>query len=111
MLLMAAGVYRERPVVATLQRYFSSAWFHHKPRGEASQTAVVPDACADLVWCSGNLLVAGPNRQVSFESVPPGTTVVGMRFHPGAVDAWLGVPASELLGARLPFDTFRRSNT
>jgi AraC-like DNA-binding protein len=109
MLGQASGVYRERPVSPMLRRHFVSAWSHQKPSGVARQTAVVPDACADLIWFGSNLLVAGPDRQVSFESVPPGTTVVGMRFQPGAVAVWLGVPTSEIVGARIPLDCFCKS--
>src|ERR1700736_6801054 len=93
----ASGLYREKPVPPMLRRHFVSAWSHQKPSGAAKQTAVVPDACADLIWFGGTLLVAGPDRQVSFVSVSPGTTVVGMRFQPGAVAVWLGVPASEIV--------------
>jgi AraC-like DNA-binding protein len=105
----ACGVYREKSASVMLRRHFVSAWSHQKPEGATSRTAVVPDACADLIWFGSNLLVAGPDRQVSFESVPPGTTVVGMRFQPGAVAVWLGVPASEIVGARIPLDCFWKS--
>jgi len=100
----AFGNYRERPVAPALRRHFASAWFHTKPPGPARQTAVVPDASADLVWCGGTLLVAGPDREVSLESVPPGTTVVGLKFQPGAVARWLNAPASEIVGERLKLD-------
>jgi AraC-like DNA-binding protein len=100
-------MYRERPVVPALGRHFVSAWFYDKPFGAPRQTAVVPDTCADLIWFEGALLVAGPDRTVSFESVSPGTTVVGLRFQPGAVATWLGVPASEIVGQRLRLDDFR----
>lgn len=108
-LAMAPGLYREEPVLPVLRGHFSSIWFHHKPSGVAGYSAVVPDACADLVWCRSNLWVAGPDRQVILESVPPGTTVVGMRFLPGVVATLLRVPASEIVGARLPLDCFWRS--
>jgi AraC-like DNA-binding protein len=103
-LSMAPGVYRAKPVLPVLRRHFVSVWFHYKPLGVAGHSAVVPDACADLVWCRGGLWVAGPDRQVSLELVPPGTTVVGIRFLPGVVATLLGVPAREILGARVPLD-------
>lgn len=106
---MAPGFYRERPVVPALRRHFVSVWFHRKPSSVAGHSAVVPDACAGLVWCRGNLVVAGPDRQVHLETVEPGTTVVGMRFVPGVTATLLKVPASEILGARLPLDCFWRS--
>ena len=104
----ASGVYREKAVLPILRRHFLSVWQHQKPLGPARQTAVVPDASADLIWFGGTLLVTGPDRKVSFKSVPAGTTVVGVRFQPGAVASLLGVPASEIVGARLPLDSFWR---
>jgi AraC-like DNA-binding protein len=103
----AFGSYCERPVALALRRHFVSAWFHIKAPGPARQTVVVPDASADLVWFGGTLLVAGPDSEVSFESVPPGTTVVGLKFQPGAVARWLKAPASEIVGARLNLGCFQ----
>jgi AraC-like DNA-binding protein len=103
----ADGMFRERPVAPALGRHFVSAWFYHRPFGPPRRTAVVPDTYADLIWFDGALLVAGPDRTVSFESVSPGTTVVGLRFKPGAVRTWLGVPASEIVGERVRLDHFR----
>ena len=105
-LMMAPGLYRERRALPVLQRHFLSVWFHHKPLEANGHSAVVPNTCAELVWCKGNLLIAGPDRQVSLEPVPPGTTVVGVRFLPGAVAALLGVPASAIVGARLQLESF-----
>jgi AraC-like DNA-binding protein len=105
-LSMAPGFYREKPVLPVLRQHFLAVWFHRKPLGVAGHSAVVPDACAELVWCRSRLLIAGPDRQVSLEPVPPGTTAIGLRFLPGAVATLLRVPASEIVGARLPLDFF-----
>jgi AraC-like DNA-binding protein len=102
----AVGLYFERPVEPLLQRHFVSAWSHHKPAGFPGQTAVVPDAFADLIWFDGRFLASGPDDKAHLESVPPETTVVGVRFQPGAVALWLGVPTSEISGARIPLDCF-----
>jgi AraC-like DNA-binding protein len=103
---MASGVYRESPVLSALNAHFSSVWLHHKQAEHPAITAVVPDTCADLIWFHGKLLVAGPDRRVSFEHVPPGVSVVGLRFRPGAVGNWLRIPASEIVGSRVPLDCF-----
>ena len=42
---------------------------------------------------------AGRDGGVSFFT--PGTTIVGMRFRPGAAAKWLGLPMSELVGRRV----------
>jgi AraC-like DNA-binding protein len=103
---MAYGVYREIPVLSTLNAHFSSVWFHQKRADHPRETAVVPDTCADLIWFRGKLLVAGPDRGVCVEKVPPGITVVGLRFRPGAVRNWLRTPASAIVGSRVPLDSF-----
>jgi len=105
-LSMAAGFYRDKPVSPVLQRHFSSAWRHSKPLGATECSAVVPDACADLIWCREALWVAGPDLEIKLECVPPGTAVVGMRFRPGVAAALLGVPLSQIVGARVPLDCF-----
>src|ERR1700730_16918389 len=77
-----------------LRRHFGCAWFHSMPSGPSRKTAVVPDACADLIWFGGALLVAGTDRAVGFEPVPPGTTVLDLSFQPCSVATWLGLPAA-----------------
>jgi AraC-like DNA-binding protein len=102
----AAGAYRERPVHPSLRQHFARVWFHTVPRGATSRSAVVPDGCTDLVWCKGAVHVAGPDRRVKIETVPPGTTVVGLRFQPGAALTWLRTPVSEIVDARAPLECF-----
>jgi AraC-like DNA-binding protein len=50
--------------------------------------------------------VAGPDRRVKIETVPPGTTIVGLKFRPGSAPAWLRTPASEIVDARAPLECF-----
>jgi AraC-like DNA-binding protein len=102
----AAGTYRERPVHPSLRQHFASVWFHAVPGGATAQSAVVPDGCTDLVWCQGAVCVAGPERRVKIETVPPGTTVVGLRFRPGSALTWLRTPMSEIVDARAPIECF-----
>src|SRR5262245_44041523 len=96
----AVGVYRERPAPGSLARHFSRTWFHALPSGAVRQSAIVPDGCSDLIWSNGSLRIAGPDRTAKIEQLPPGATVIGLRFQPGALAAWLRVPASELVGGR-----------
>jgi AraC-like DNA-binding protein len=105
LLSMAHGFYHEKPVLPELRQHFSAVWFHRKPAGVQAHSAVVPDACADLVWCRSDLLIAGPDRQVSLEPVPPGATAIRVRLLPGAIAALLRVPASEIAGARIPLES------
>jgi AraC-like DNA-binding protein len=99
-------VYLERAPSAPLQRHFMCTWFHRVPEDWPHSTLVVPDSCLDLMWMRGALRIAGPDRQAQREAIPPGTTIVGVRFQPGAASAWLRVPLSEIVNARLPLEAF-----
>ncbi|MEV4078481.1 DUF6597 domain-containing transcriptional factor [Nonomuraea fuscirosea] len=63
---------------------------------------VVPDACVDLIWGASGLFVAGPDTGPMPASVAPGETLVGIRFRPGAVGGFFGVPLHELRDQRVP---------
>jgi AraC-like DNA-binding protein len=58
---------------------------------------VLPDACVDVVWADGRLLVAGPATGPVVVELPAGTASMGVRFRVGAAGAALGMPAGELL--------------
>jgi AraC-like DNA-binding protein len=102
----AVGAYRERRAPAVLRRHFSLTWFHALPSGVTRSSAIVPDGCSDLIWEGGTLRIAGPDRTAKIERLTPGATVIGLRFQPGALAAWLRVPASELVGARIRLEHF-----
>jgi AraC-like DNA-binding protein len=103
----SVGAYTERPVPGSLRRLFSCAWFHTVPSGPRQPVIVPPDGAMDLIWINGELRVAGPDRLAAVEWVPPGTTVVGLRFRPAAARAWLGAPLSAIVGARVPLEQVR----
>ncbi|MBV9170730.1 MAG: helix-turn-helix domain-containing protein [Chloroflexi bacterium] len=68
--------------------------------------AVMPDACIDIVWDGDQLIIAGPDtRPVSLQA---DGSFVGIRFRPGVAPAFLDIPASELLDARIPLREFWR---
>lgn len=102
----SASVYAERPTFAPLRRHFACTWFHRVPQDRPHSTLVVPDGCVDLLWARGSLRIAGPDREAKLEAIPPGTTVVGLRFQPGAAAAWLRIATSEIVDARVPLDAF-----
>ncbi|MEU3981010.1 helix-turn-helix transcriptional regulator [Streptomyces sp. NPDC026672] len=62
--------------------------------------AVLPDGCMDLLWSEGRLLVAGPDTR-PYVPEGPARRWAGLRLHPGAAPALLGVPAHELLNRRV----------
>ncbi|ASY33321.1 MULTISPECIES: helix-turn-helix transcriptional regulator [unclassified Streptomyces] len=63
---------------------------------------VLPDACMDLMWAGGRLLVAGPDTTAHVTPVRAGEVYEAVRFPPGAAPSVLGVPAGELRDLRVP---------
>ena len=100
------GDYRERPAAASLRRHFARTWFNRVHPGAPRLAAIVPDGCIDLLWIDGRLRVAGPDRMAKIERLAGGSTVIGLRFQPGAASAWLRVPAADLVNQRLPLEAF-----
>ena len=49
-------------------------------------------------------LLVGPLTRAKVEILPPGLTIVGARFWPGAASPLLGLPADELVDQVVPFD-------
>jgi AraC-like DNA-binding protein len=97
------AVYREFGVPAALRRLVRCGW---RSRVDAAAAAhhqrVLPDGCMDLIWLDDQVVVAGPDRTAFLAVHRPGTVVTGLRFHPGAAPAVLGVPARELRDQRVP---------
>jgi AraC-like DNA-binding protein len=61
---------------------------------------IIVDACSDVVVVGDSAPhVAGPATRTHLVSVPPHTTVVGIRFRPGATRAVFGCDAPELRDA------------
>jgi len=63
---------------------------------------VLPDACIDIIWDGVSVFVAGPDTGPVPITPAPGSGYGGLRFLPGRAPAFLGVPASDLLDARVP---------
>ncbi|MDB6105588.1 MAG: DNA-binding protein AraC-type [Gammaproteobacteria bacterium] len=70
--------------------------------GEYAQR-VLPDGCIDIVLINGEPPdVVGPWTKPFVARLPPGTMIVGARFHPGHAPGLLGLPASRLLNQSVP---------
>ena len=69
-----------------------------RPEAQANQTPR-PEAQANQTP-----RLVGPLTGPSVEVLAPGTTVIGVRFHPGAAAALLGLPACELVDLTVPLD-------
>jgi methylphosphotriester-DNA--protein-cysteine methyltransferase len=93
---MGAASYVERPVPYDLATHACCVWTQVAgPEGLVQR--VLPDGCADVVWIEdGRLELAGPATRPVLVEIPPGATVHGVRFGPGAAGPALGLAAHEL---------------
>jgi AraC-like DNA-binding protein len=74
------------------------------PEPERRAHRIVPDACVDIVWTRGRLVVAGPATGPVVTALEPGEPAFGVRFRVGAAGAALGCPAAELLDATVALE-------
>ncbi|MBO9680980.1 MAG: helix-turn-helix domain-containing protein [Acidovorax sp.] len=96
------GHYAETPVPPSLRGTFACLWMHVLPTDAADlPLLVIPDGAIDLQWIDGVVRVAGPDRQPHAEGLRPGARVLGLRFHPGAAAAWLGIDMDALTDRRV----------
>jgi AraC-like DNA-binding protein len=98
----AAAAYEEWPVAPALRERLACVWAARVgSHGERHVQRIIPDGCIDLVFCEGELIIAGPDTtSVELEMVP-NRSFVGLRFRAGQAPAILGVPASELIDQRI----------
>ena len=80
-----------------LEQQLACVWI-----GDGSAVRVLPDACVDIVWTRGELVVAGPATRPDLAPATPGQGRCGVRFRVGAAGGALGLPASELLDQVVP---------
>jgi AraC-like DNA-binding protein len=90
--------YQERRPAAPLAELVSSLWVHRIDAGAAPYThRNVPNGSVELLCRLGEApKVIGPLTRPTVDVLPPGSTVVGVRFRPGTAAAVLGIPVSEL---------------
>jgi AraC-like DNA-binding protein len=99
--------YRERLPAPELAREVASVWvLEVGAGGGAYEHRTVPNGSVELSYALGadRVVVSGPQRQPVAARIEPGTTVVGIRFRPGAAASLLGAPASELLDLSIDLD-------
>lgn len=96
------GRYGEQAPVRALDEHFQCVWTHHISQDDDYKpVAVVPDGCVDLLWRGGRLSVVGPDIVAAHPVLPPGGTILGLRFQPGAAINWLDLPMSEIVGQEI----------
>jgi AraC-like DNA-binding protein len=70
--------------------------------GSSAAARVLPDACTDIVFSAGRLVVAGPATLPDLVPATPGQDRCGVRFRVGLAGSALGLPASDLLDQVVP---------
>jgi len=91
--------YSEFPPPPDLRATVACTWVARTGEG-AVPSPIIPDACSDIVIVGdASPHVAGPATTTQHVLVAAGTTVVGIRFRPGATRAAFGCDASELRNA------------
>jgi AraC-like DNA-binding protein len=81
-------VYREYAPPPELAAHIACLWVSHD-----REVHVLPDACADIVFEDGRLVVAGPATAVQIAAATPGRRRCGIRFRTGSAGVALRVPA------------------
>jgi AraC-like DNA-binding protein len=92
--------YRETVSPTGLEALVEAAWVSD---GGDARVRVLPDACMDLIWMDGHIVVAGPDTS-AFLTTRGQEPLAGLRFRPGVLPRLLGVPAAELVNQRVPLD-------
>jgi AraC-like DNA-binding protein len=107
----ADGVHRESRYVERrprpeLESLLASVWVQQVAADAPPYAHLnVPNGCVELLCRIGDTpRIVGPLTQGVVEVLDPGSTVVGVRFRPGAAAALVGSPPSELVDLTLEAD-------
>jgi AraC-like DNA-binding protein len=97
--LTSTQTYRDRPPAAALGRHVACVSVQQVfPGSEPYTHRPVPNGSAELRCAVGAVpQVVGPQTGPLEHTLTPGTTVVSVRFKPGAAPSVLGLPASEVV--------------
>ena len=91
--------YRERRPASALSARVACVWIQSvSPLSLPYAHRTIPNGSVELTCLVGSApRVSGPRIGAAVDVLAPGSTLVGIRFHPGAAPAFLGVPASALV--------------
>ncbi len=96
--------YQERAPVPALAGLVSATWVQTSG-AEPYRHRGIPNGSVELRCRIGSTpQIVGPLTRPATETLPAGTTVVGVRFHPGAAAAVLGLPTAELADLAVDVD-------
>jgi AraC-like DNA-binding protein len=94
---LAISDYREFRPPPALAEYLLCFWTQTIHPSSGFTQRVLPDCCVDILLINGVPTVIGPWTEPFDANLPPGTTILGARCHPGLASSLLGMPASEVL--------------
>ena len=97
--LTSTQTHQDRRPAAELARHVACVSVQQvSPGSEPYTYRPVPNGSAELLCAVGAMpQVVGPQSKPLEHTLAPGTTVVGLRFNPGAAPSVLGVPVSEVV--------------
>ncbi len=94
--------YREGQVDRGLGLWVECVWSRAGGERPDGYERIVPDGCMDLIWSDHSGVTAvGPNTTAFLSPLRPGSSVVGVRLHPGAAPSVFGLPGPALRDGRL----------
>jgi AraC-like DNA-binding protein len=99
--------YGERKPTPELARIVACVWvLEVDADGGAYQHRTTPNGSVELAYALGAncVEVSGPQRGPHVARVERGTTIIGIRFRPGAASSLLGPPPSELVDLDVELD-------
>jgi AraC-like DNA-binding protein len=99
--------YRERLPAPEIAREVASVWLLEVGAGGgAYEHRTVPNGSVEISYALGSerVVVSGPQSEPLAARVETGTTLIGIRFRPGAAPSILGPPASELVDLSVDLD-------
>lgn len=99
---IAISDYREFQPPPALAECLLCFWTQTVGSSSKFTQRVLPDCCVDIIVINGAPMVIGPWTESFVADLPPGTTILGARCHPGLASGLLGMPASELLNQSVP---------
>ena len=105
------ATYREFTPPSPLKEHVLCIWTQTIANSRGSHShLVLPDACVDIVFINNDApVVVGPWTESFVADLAAGTTIVGVRFHPGRAPGLLGIPADTLLNQSVPLDAISRA--
>jgi len=107
----AVSTYREFAPPSPLKEHVLCIWTQTIATSRGSYShLVLPDACVDIVFINNDApVIVGPWTEAFVANLAAGSSIVGVRFHPGRAPSLLGVPAHTLLNQSVPLDAIVRS--